>query len=94
MHSHRLLEVLRLQSCFIDLIHDLLVVHFLIDTIAAYYDEIIVFFYLKSSDLWYGNYNIRVASISLILCLDVTDCSRDRKASWEYSVRPDQSLST
>ena len=94
VHGHRLLEVLWLQSCFVDLVHDLLVVHFLIDTIAAYHDEVIVIFYLKSTDLWYGNYNIRVASISLILCLDVTDCSRDGKASWEYSVRPDQCLST
>ena len=87
MHRHWLLQVFRLEGCFPNLVHHLLVIHFLEDSVAAYDDEVIIFLNLKRPYFWYCNHNVRITSVSLILCLDITDCARHRKSTWEDSVR-------
>ena len=56
-----------------DLVHDLLVAHFLKDSIASDNHEVIVIFNLKGANLRLSNYNCWVSTIALILSLNIAD---------------------
>ena len=73
MHRLGRFQVFGLETSLPDLVHDLLVAHFLKDSIASDNHEVIVIFNLKGANLRLSNYNCWVSTIALILSLNIAD---------------------
>lgn len=78
--------------CFPNRIYNLLVVKLLKHTIAAQNNEIVIAPNLEAFYIGCSDHAVRVASVSRVLCLNVSKRSRDRQAAWKYSVRPNYHL--
>ena len=78
MHRARVFEVLGLETCIPNSVHDILIFKFFKYAIATNRYEVVVVFDLKGTDLGRCNHHVRVASIPLIFGLNITNGSGDR----------------
>ena len=93
MHCLRWLKVLRLQASLPDLVHDLLVVHLLKDTVTTNDDEIIIVLNLKCTNLGSCDHYVWVAPVTLVFRLNVANCARDGKSAGKNTMRSNECLS-
>ena len=77
MYRFRRFQILRLKAGLPYLIHNFLIVHLFKDTITADSNEIIVVLNLECTDLRSRDYDIRIATIALVLSLNISNCARN-----------------
>ena len=71
---------------------NLLVIHFVINSITCQHDKVVLFVYLERTDIWLSINYIWVAASVLELGFRVTKRSANAKSPWQHSYGPNNEL--